>query len=236
VLPTVDLITLREKVVGRPLLLSLGVEPDRIATTGDDALELAFRVEPAPTPGTRLGFNLRLARYSRVDQGSADMIGAAILDAAQRHATEPLPIAISLHPKEQDDAVAARLLSRPVEGEAPDSPLGVVERIQRCRIVVTGSYHAAVFALAQGIMVVGITQSPYYDAKFLGLKDQFQGLVGIVSVDRDVRARLTYEIDRSWQTADEVRPRLLELAALQVEQARSAYERLGELVTGSVRT
>ena len=64
VLPTVDLITLREEVVGRPLLLSLGVEPDRIATTGDDALELAFRVEPAPTTHrTRLGFNLRLARY-----------------------------------------------------------------------------------------------------------------------------------------------------------------------------
>ena len=164
------------------------------------------------------------------------MIGAAILDAARRHTTEPLTIAISLHPKERDDAVAARLLGRPPEGEAPDSPLEVVQRIQQCRVVVTGSYHAAVFALAQGIAVVGVTQSPYYDAKFLGLKDQFRGLVGIVSVDRDVGARLAHEIDQAWQTADEVRPRLLELAALQIEGARSAYEHLGELVTAAVRT
>lgn len=42
------------------------------------------------------------------------------------------------------------------------------ERIQRCRHVVTGSYQAAVLALAQGIAAVGLTRSPYYDARLLG--------------------------------------------------------------------
>ena len=37
----------------------------------------------------------------------------------------------------------------------------------------TGAYHAAVFALAQGIPVVCLSNSPYYLAKFQGLEDLF---------------------------------------------------------------
>ena len=35
-------------------------------------------------------------------------------------------------------------------------------------VEVTGSYHAGVFALAQGIPVVGLLQSAYYEQKFIG--------------------------------------------------------------------
>ena len=38
----------------------------------------------------------------------------------------------------------------------------VVRMAGRCRTVFTGSYHAAVFALAQGTPVVAIAASPYY--------------------------------------------------------------------------
>ena len=230
VLPLVDLITIRERVLGRPLLASLGVPLDRVVTTGDDAVELAYRAGPPAEPGRFLGFNLRVARYSHVDPGAAEAVGKGISDAAGRHSTEPLPISISNHPNERDADVVAGLLGR-ADDVVPVTPIGVIERIQQCRVVVTGSYHAAVFALAQGIAAVGLTQAPYYDAKFIGLKDQFDGLLGVVPLGGDdLGSRLARAVDEAWEAADEARPRLLEVAARQVDEARSAYRRLSDIV------
>jgi colanic acid/amylovoran biosynthesis protein len=109
----------------------------------------------------------------------------------------------------------------------------VVELIGQCRVVVTGSYHAAVFALAQGIPAVGVTRSAYYDAKFVGLNEQFGGTMGIVSLgEGDVEPRLMRAIDEAWENAEAVRPHLLELAREQVEEGRGAYRRLHALLSG----
>jgi polysaccharide pyruvyl transferase WcaK-like protein len=54
--------------------------------------------------------------------------------------------------------------------------------VSRCRVVVTGSYHAGVFALAQGIPVVATAASRYYHDKFSGLADLFGGGGDIVDV------------------------------------------------------
>ena len=98
-----------------------------------------------------------------------------------------MSVPISHYPTEVDGAVNAALLgawSEPADEVV--TPLGVVEHISRCRAVVTGSYHAAVFALAQGIPAVGLTGSAYYDAKFAGLADQFGGSgLWIVRLDQD---------------------------------------------------
>lgn len=149
-----------------------------------------------------------------------------------------LSVPISYHPTEVDAAVNAALLGAP-DGSAEEvgSPLGVVDLIGRCRAVVTGSYHAAVFALAQGIPAVGLTGSAYYDAKFVGLADQFgdSGL-WIVSLDQsDLSVRLASAVDEAWERADDVRPGLLEQAARQVESGRRAYRRLSELVAARGR-
>ena len=61
VLPAVDTIALREALASRPLLVSLGVRLDRVVTTGDDAIELAYEERPAAL-GRAVGINLRLAR------------------------------------------------------------------------------------------------------------------------------------------------------------------------------
>ena len=60
----------------------------------------------------------------------------------------------------------------------PDAPVGTsiegtITTIARCRLVVTGSYHAALFALSMGVPAIGIATSRYYEDKFLGLADQF---------------------------------------------------------------
>jgi polysaccharide pyruvyl transferase WcaK-like protein len=233
VLPSLDLITLREHRHGGPLLERLGVDPRRILTTGDDAIELAYRERSAAaSTEPRIGVNLRIARYSNVDPRAAETVGAAVRAAATRHAAELLPIPISHHPNERDgDVVAALLQSSAGAASASDPPQAAVAQVGRCRIAVSGSYHAAVFALAQGVPAVGLTSSPYYDAKFDGLREQFGGLLGVVSLTGDdLAARLGAAIDEAWRGADEVRPVLLDRAAQQVDAGRRAYARLGELL------
>jgi colanic acid/amylovoran biosynthesis protein len=232
VLPNVDLVTLRERLAGQPLLASLGVPADRVFVTGDDAVELAYGASREGVAG-HLGFNLRMARYAHVDQDAADTVAAVVREAATRQRCRLLSIPISYYPTEVDGAVNAALLG--TSGEPDDevgTPLHIVERIGRCRAVVTGSYHAAVFALAQGIPAVGLTASAYYDAKFVGLADQFGGSgVWVVRLDDvDLSARLAWAVDEAWEHTDEVRTGLLERAASQVESGREAYRRLRDLV------
>jgi polysaccharide pyruvyl transferase WcaK-like protein len=237
VLPSIDLVTLRERVVGEPLLASFGVPADRILVTGDDAVELAYDARRDGV-AAHLGFNLRLARYAHVDPDAAEAVGAALREAAVRHSCRLLSLPISHHPAEADAAVDVGLLGAPgVVEDQVETSLGVVDLVGRCRAVVTGSYHAAVFALAQGIPAVGLVASAYYDAKFSGLLDQFGGAgLWIVRLDdADLRTRLAWGIDEAWAHADEVRPHLLEHAARQVESGRAAYRRLAQLVAARKR-
>jgi polysaccharide pyruvyl transferase WcaK-like protein len=99
-------------------------------------------------------------------------------------------------------------------------------------VLVTGSYHAAVFALAQGIPAVCLALNPYYAQKFLGLADLFSE-DGCVVVTRDSRGDISHLAERltkAWETADEQRSGLLAAASAQVEAGRGAYERIRKLV------
>jgi colanic acid/amylovoran biosynthesis protein len=104
------------------------------------------------------------------------------------------------------------------------SPIDVVEAVRRCRVVVTGAYHAAVFALSQGIPVVCLSRSEYYDAKFLGLADMFGLGCELVrwdsmSFERD----LEFAIATMWETAAELRLSLLSAAEQQCQLANDSY-------------
>ena len=77
------------------------------------------------------------------------------------------------------DLAALRSLLRPADARAGltlddlTSPQQLISAVARCRAIVTGSYHVAVFGLAQGVPVVCLTKSSYYDAKFAGLRAMF---------------------------------------------------------------
>lgn len=94
-------------------------------------------------------------------------------------------------------------------------------------MVITGSYHAAVFALAQGIPAVCIEKSAYYSQKFCGLREQFgEGCAVVEAAESDFGFRLEHAIEHAWRSADDLRPRLLEAAASQIEKGRAAYARV----------
>ena len=98
--------------------------------------------------------------------------------------------------------------------------------------MVTGSYHGAVFAMAQGIPVVALANSPYYLHKMTGLADQFGVGCEVVQLDQPkVATRLRTAINLTWSDADRVGPPLLRAAAAQIQRSRSAYALLRDSVS-----
>lgn len=146
-----------------------------------------------------------------------------------------IPLPIAHHPDCHDGAAIGQLIADSNVASPPiaslDTPAGVIAEVSRCRVVVTGSYHAAVFALAQGIPVVGIAASQYYVDKFSGLADLFGGGCDVVRIDvPDAGAALEAAIEKAWATAPHLREALLKSAEAQIHRAREAYRLVGGLV------
>jgi polysaccharide pyruvyl transferase WcaK-like protein len=111
ILPKVDLITLRERRAGEPLLRTLGVTAERILTTGDDAIELAYNGSHVPRHlGRGLGVNLRRSAYAEVDEALVHTVGEAVQRAAERLQASLIPVPVSRYPGEADHITISDLL------------------------------------------------------------------------------------------------------------------------------
>jgi polysaccharide pyruvyl transferase WcaK-like protein len=231
VLPSLGLICLREERAGRPILRSLGVPENRMFTTGDDAIELAFDARRHDANASGLGVSLRAARYSEVDEKQLMAIGQVLQRVAGSLGAELVPVPISSYWNERDAEVIARALGDTHGDPAiPETPVAVIERIQRCRAVVTGSYHAGVFSLAQGIPAVGLAGSAYYVGKFEGLADQFDGHCSVVMFDEEGFEELLEDaVLQAWDSADRLAPELIGAAERQLRSAADAMQVLAEL-------
>jgi colanic acid/amylovoran biosynthesis protein len=229
------LIGLRERRMGFPLLTELGVSPDRVVMTGDDAVELAHVLRREEL-GSALGLNVRRAGYVELTNDDLTAIAGAVASFLSTQKVEIVAVPTSRHPTEADlelaRSVAQMAGARLGDPRELATPEDAVRQIAHCRVLVTGSYHAAVFALAQGIPAVCLALNPYYAQKFLGLADLF-GEDGCVVVARDSRGdipHLAERLTKVWETADEHRNNLLAAASAQVEAGRSAYGRIRKLV------
>jgi colanic acid/amylovoran biosynthesis protein len=175
VLPRVGMIAVRERLNSVERLQSLGVSPDRIVVTGDDAIVLAMPTDDAAAAGRpmarRIGVNMRVAPYADVESGHLAIVRDVLRDASRTHAAELVPVPIA-H-RDRMDVVTLQDLLAGMPGGADggtslDTPQRVIGQVRDCRIVVAGSYHAGVFALAQGIPVVALAASRYYLDKMHG--------------------------------------------------------------------
>jgi polysaccharide pyruvyl transferase WcaK-like protein len=233
ILPRVDVISLREERTGRPLVEEFGVEPGRIEITGDDALELSHGLA-AGTRGSAIGVNVRVASYAGTQDAVLGRLREILVPAAQRLEAPLLPIPIAFHEGARDVSALRALLAgaSPEEdgGATLRTPEAILAQVRRCRIVVTGAYHAAVFALGQGIPAVCLDASSYYHAKWNGLEDLFGEGCRVVSLEEpEWEGQLARAIDRAWTQADAVRDPLLAAAAKQVNAGRAAYARIAAL-------
>ncbi|RJO75598.1 polysaccharide pyruvyl transferase family protein [Nocardia panacis] len=227
-------IGLRERRRGPALLDSLGVAPEIVAVTGDDAIELAQEARK-DLCGTAIGVCLRIARYAPVARVAQDRVGAAVRAAASEFGTHLIPLIIAETPGSPDRRTTVPLVRGSANAAAPLGrfvrPAEVAAQVADCRILVTGAYHLAVFALTQGIPVVGLTSTEYYDDKFLGLAEMFGGGVDLVHLDdAELAERLSAAIRTAWSRADTIRAELRASADDQVESGRRAYERVFTLL------
>ena len=224
VLPNVSLITLRGTKGGSQLLESLGVGKLGVPTTGDEAIELAYTAR-VDEPGNAIGINLRIASYAEVKTDTIEEVREMVVqEFARRHRAPLLPIPIAFHECANDHETIRRLLAGFDDGSdgglSLDTPLKLIKQTGRCKIVVTGAYHAAVFALAQGIPVVCLTKSPYYLAKFRGLEDLFGlGCTAVMLNEPDIPSILAATIEKTWNLAQVLRSPLLESARRQIESS-----------------
>lgn len=182
--------------------------------------------------------NLRLASYSSVDGSAVQSLQNALYQAADLLNANlvPTPISLYSHSGEVPDSKAINNLLKNYSGasepgEAIDTPLKAIQQVGRCRLVITGSYHAGVFALSQGIPVIGLAMSEYYREKFSGLADQFGiGCEMICLDDTQFKDKLLNKIQTLWTEAESLRPQLLDSAELQIQSGWNAYRKLYELV------
>lgn len=230
VLPKVDLICLREKRRGGTLLQKIGVAPEKIEITGDDAIELAFG-EKKNALGDFIGINLRVAGYSSISMSEVALFGKLLQTAAARLRTKLLPIPISFQSGERSDLSVLNSMIKPngnfYDTESEKTPASVIRQVGRCRLVVTGSYHGAVFALAQGIPAVCIAGSEYYSDKFHGLAEQFKLGCRVVNWQQEAAANEINEaVEAFWKNAENIRETLLNEAHEQIRASRFAYRRV----------
>jgi polysaccharide pyruvyl transferase WcaK-like protein len=219
VLPRVDLITLREGVAGPQLLASIGVPSDRVCVTGDDAVALAYAARHE-TIGSTLGVNLRVASYSGFTEDDVELVGRTL----REHGAPLTPILIST----EDCAPVGRIVRQSIG--MPRTVSDAIDVLPGCRVVVTSSYHAAVFALSMGIPAVALARSAYYIAKFRGLASQFRFACRVV---RSSGQELRDAIDDAWSGAVEARPNLLDAARRQIALGEAAFAVLPQKVAES---
>ena len=233
VLPKLKVLGLREDRMGRNLARSLGVPAAAMTLTGDDALELVDGA--TPVAGHALGLSVRVAGYAGVASGTAAAIGDVVAGVARELGAPVSGLPVSRYPADPDLAVLRAVLrGGPDRGPARAgceledirSPAALIAAAGGCRAIVTGSYHAAVFGVAQGVPVVCLTGSPYYEGKFSGLRALFPGACSVVPLGPPgYPARLIAAIHHAWSLPDEERAAAREAAARLRDAGRAAYAR-----------
>ena len=231
ILPSVDLVAVRESTFSPGILTALGVPAERIVTTGDDAL--APLDSAADDAADAIGVNVRVVAYAGTTSEDVEALSSVVASLSAALGAPLVPVPISTHPHEDD---SARLEDLGISGPAPSDPAGVIALARRCRVVVTGSYHAAVFALGQGIPAVCLAASPYYELKFGGLRGMFGRWCEVVQLGApDAFDQVRTLVARAHHAWPAPRRELVAAAGLQVEAGVAAYKRLAALELGGVR-
>lgn len=228
-----SLLTLREGKFSPDLVPNvLRSNTSRCIVTGDDAIEIAYSEQDHPL-GASIGLNVRLHDYSGLGETVASEIGGVVVDFSKQKSApiSILPVCIK---GAKNDFVATKAMLPDTGGfvEPQDETVeNLVNLVRGCRLVMTASYHAAVFALSQGIPVIALVASDYYAAKFEGLAHQFPGGVVLINLSNsDWKKSMQSALQSAWDSSPSLRPKLRTFAEAQRNLSRLAYQVLKEIV------
>jgi polysaccharide pyruvyl transferase WcaK-like protein len=234
VYPLIDYIFVREKRVAPGLLGSFGVDPARVIFTGDDAIEMAYEARTGPS-GTNIGLGLRASYYTEVESKHVQIIRDVVQHSAAKYNATLVALPISHSAHELDPRLIREVLAGYKKVKMSrwrfESPLEIIKDTGQCRLVIAGTYHTAIFALSQGIPAIGLAKSVMYMDKFLGLVDQFgPGCQVVYLDDPNMREKLEQAINIAWDSADQVKPQLLDAARYQIQCGQAAYKLLFQYI------
>jgi polysaccharide pyruvyl transferase WcaK-like protein len=236
--PRLSFLGLREGRAGLGIAEKMGADASRIVVTGDDAVELAYQSRKDRL-GSHIGFNFRLAAYSETTDEHADIVRAAVSIVRDKFKATVVPVPISRQPWEDDLESFQKLFPASARDSGmvsiPVTPAATISIVSDCRVVVTSSYHAGVFALSQGIPVLAVVKSQYYIDKFQGLSDQFGRGIRTMLLDSSDACVLAAAIEDLWHGAPNTRPELLKAAVAQIEKGTEFYRSIPRLISGSAK-
>lgn len=237
VIEGLDVLGLREEAGNLAELRSWGCTPPRVFVTGDDAVALAYPPPPGAGRSGRdaVGVSLRFA--GEYGLAEAPELGEAVREFCRRNDAALLGLPVRMRLSPDNDVDALRELLGPnapdlEETAAIDTPAALIRQTRRCRVVLTGTYHAGVFALSVGTPIVTLSSSDYYDRKFAGLAEQF-GVSAVRSLryeTADLASAVRRSLEEAWAAAPDVRAGLQEAAAEQRARSREAYDAFFRLV------
>ena len=235
VLPKVGLIALREERSGSAIAKAIGAPGERVVVSGDDAIQLAYRVRRGSL-GDAIGVNLRLKPSMEIGDRPVECLRGALNAVSSRLNARFIGIPTARYESGCDVEAIARVLPRGAEKAPiffdPADLEGICSVIAECRIVITGAYHGAVFAMSQGVPCICLAKSKYFLDKFEGLARCFGGHCLILNVDEVSSQELEAAILTVWEEADKWREVLLRRAEEQCRAIWSAYRRLPGLLLG----
>lgn len=194
-------VALREAASGPEIIRTLNLDIP-LTVTGDDALGLLPQpLLPDADPPTAMALNIRAAPYAGVSHEIARQICTLVHEIARDHQCELLPIPITTNEGESDldslvglDATPPQPVSYATVTEHVNSTL---QALAQARILVTGSYHAALFAAVSGVPVIALAANQYYQGKFTGLAGQFPNHpILICTPDQITRQRIKAVIEQ----------------------------------------
>ncbi len=228
-LPKLEVLTVRDAASLRLVRDEVPAASGQWVMAGDDAMAVT-RVAARPELGDTLGFGVRVAAYSGWSAPELQALAERVSAWAEGQAIRIRCVSISFGAGESDQEAADRSFAKQPAYDA--NPIAcdldaLLTRVQQCRVVVTGTYHAAVFALGQGIPVVALARNPYYRQKFAGLSDQFGEACTLLSQEELGQPdRVLGAIARAWDQGPTWRAGCLDRADELIAASRAAYARL----------
>lgn len=228
VLQSVQLISLREKLTGLAILKKWKINSDVIKVTGDDALEFAIGGADSSIEKNCAGINLRLSNYSGISTAQVNLLREFLKDFHEKMSLPYMPIPIDCSEKDSDEKSIMQLIDQrdiSKDYKFPKMPEDLCKLIACCKFVITGSYHAAIFSVAQGIPVIGLVHSQYYQYKFDGIIDMFGSGVFVVDFRKSEAMKdLGNALDRALKFSDTDRDTLVQSAIKQKSSGENSYQ------------
>jgi colanic acid/amylovoran biosynthesis protein len=205
----------------------LGCDSSKWKVTGDDAFALLASKNPTLGKGNTVGINLRVAAYSGIEKAKLTSLSDSLEAARAQCGAHWMPLPVDLCPEQGDEPQTISLLTEGTissDYKTPDVPDDLIALVSNCHIVITGSYHAAVFALAQGIPVIALAANAYYDSKFKGLASFFSDGIRIVNhTAPEFKTTLLDAVQTQWKMPENKRNVLIEEALRVAESVKSNY-------------